>query len=81
MAKEIITLDHPVQWQGRQVTELAMRRPKVRDVAANEERKGSDVQKEISLFADLCEVSVDVLEDMDMADYRKLQQAYTGFLS
>ncbi|MFK4764551.1 phage tail assembly protein [Desulfobaculum sp. SPO524] len=81
MSKERITLDHPVTWQGQEIAALDMRRPKVRDVAANEERKGTDVQKEISLFADLCEVSVDVLEDMDMADYRKLQQAYTGFLS
>jgi hypothetical protein len=70
-----------VTWQGQEIAALDMRRPKVRDVAANEERKGTDVQKEISLFADLCEVSVDVLEDLDMADYRKLQQAYTGFLS
>lgn len=63
------------------MTALVMRRPKVRDMLASEKAKGGDADKEITLFANLCEVAPSAIEALDMADYQQLQQAYQGFLS
>lgn len=60
---------------------LHMRRPKVRDMLAAEKSKGTDAEKEIVLFANLCEVTPAEIEALDMVDYQQLQQAYQGFLS
>lgn len=61
--------------------QLTIRRPKVRDMLVSEKAQGSDAEKEIRLFSNLCEVSPDEIESLDMADYQALQQAYSGFLS
>jgi hypothetical protein len=60
---------------------LTLRRPKVRDMLASDKTKGSDAEKEIALFANLCEVAPADIESLDMADYQALQKAYQGFLS
>ncbi|SMG64174.1 conserved hypothetical protein [methanotrophic bacterial endosymbiont of Bathymodiolus sp.] len=41
----------------------------------------NDAEKEIQLFANLCELTPENLLDLDMADYSKLQKAYQDFLS
>ena len=41
----------------------------------------SDAEKEINLFANLCEVTPEALMELDMSDYAKLQKAYQDFLS
>jgi len=61
--------------------QLNMRRPKVRDMLAADKAKGSDAEKEIAMFANLCEVAPSDIEALDMADYQALQKAYQGFLS
>ena len=48
---------------------------------AGDKAGGTDAEKEIRIFANLCEVSPDVIEGLDMADYRALQKVYEGFLS
>ena len=75
-----ITLSFPVETEGEKVTELKMRRPKVRDMLAAD-AGGSDAQKELRLFANLCEVTPKTIENLDMADYLKVQEVYSGFLS
>lgn len=78
MSVTTIELKHPEQGG---ITELVMRRPKVRDMLASEKAKGGDADKEITLFANLCEAVPATIEALDMADYQQLQQAYKGFLS
>jgi hypothetical protein len=39
----------------------------------------NDAEKEIQLFANLCELTPENLLDLDMADYSKLQKAYHDF--
>ncbi|MGZ4954445.1 MAG: phage tail assembly protein [Methylobacter sp.] len=63
------------------ITHITLRRPKVRDMLASDKAKGSDAEKEIALFANLCEVAPVDIEALDMADYQALQKAYQGFLS
>ena len=76
-----VKLKYTIAIDGVQVDKLTLRRPKVRDMLGVETSHSNDAQKEIHLFAHLCEVNPDCLMDLDMADYSKLQKAYQGFLS
>ena len=76
-----VTLKHPVDLNGEKTKTLTMRRPKVKDQLAADKGMSSSAEKEIRLFANLCEVAPPVIEELDLADYKQLQEAYTGFLS
>jgi phage terminase small subunit len=76
-----ISLKHPVKVDGRETTELSMRRPKVRDMMLSDRPKVSDAEKELTLFASLLGISPDDLQELDMADYLTIQETYRGFLS
>lgn len=75
---ELIT---PITVDGATLSQLTVRRPKVRDMLAMENTAKNDAEKEINLFANLCEVNPDSLYELDMSDYSKLQKAYQDFLS
>ena len=77
---ENISLNHPVEWNGTKIGKLAMRRPKVRDMIAADKSKGSDAEKEIYAFANLCEMEEAFIQELDMQDYTKLQDAYRSFV-
>lgn len=74
-----IDLDYPIQVDGVEVRFLTMRRPKVRDQKASAVAGKTDVDKELALFANLCMVAPSTLDELDMVDYGKLQDAYSGF--
>ncbi len=76
-----IKLEYPVEIDKVKIDKLEMRRPKVRDQVAAKKASGSSDDLEIKLFANLCEVSPDVIEGMDMKDYVSLQREYKSFLS
>jgi len=78
-----IKLDYPITVAGAETKELNMRRPKVRDLrdAQKAGKSATDAEVEIRLFANLCEVAPSVIEELDMADYSKVQERYQGFLS
>lgn len=63
------------------IDELFLRRPKVRDMLAGDKAGGTDAEKEIRTFANLCEVSPETIEALDMADYKRLQETDAAFLS
>jgi hypothetical protein len=77
---ETINLVHPVMSAGVELRSLSMRRPKVRDQLAVDRDKRSEAEKEVRLFANLCEVAPETIEDLDMADYAKLQETYRVFI-
>ena len=76
-----IEIKYPINVDGVKVKSLKLRRPKVRDMLSVESGQVSDAEKEINLFANLCEVAPEALMELDMSDYAKLQQAYQDFLS
>lgn len=76
-----IKLDYPVSHGGTEHKEFTMRRPKVRDLKTAQKQGTSDADHETLMFANLCEVTADVIDEMDMADYAKLQEVYQDFLS
>ena len=73
--------EYPVVLDGQEVTELQIRRAKARDSRDAQRGGGGSADNEIRLFANLCEVAPAVIEELDMADYMRLQKVYEGFLS
>ncbi len=79
-AAEQINLFFPIKESGVELHSVTMRRPKVRDQMKADTGPGTQAQKEVNLFADLCGLAPDTLKELDMADYRKLQKAFDVFL-
>lgn len=77
---QAIKLFVPVTISGSTYETINIRRPKVRDRLAVERIKKTDAEKEIALIANLTEVTVEVIEELDLADYNKVQEALQGFL-
>ena len=80
-------LKYPTEIDGETVEELTFkRRPLARDSrdAVRQARiagDDSDAAREIHLFANLCEVSPETIEGLDLADYGRLQSEYLDFLA
>lgn len=80
-SKTVVELKYPVTSDGTELKCLHIRRPKVRDSLAAAKLGGTDEEKEIRYLANLCEIATDVIESLDISDFRKLQEAYRDFLS
>ena len=76
-----IKLAYPIENDGETTTELTMRRPKLKDQLRVLSSKKSDAEKEMAMFCNLMEVSPELLKELDLADYGKIQEVYQGFLS
>jgi len=76
-----IKLAYPINISGRSLDEISLRRPKVRDRLASERQSGNEAEKEIRFIANLCELAPDEIEELDMADYVRVQEALAGFFS
>lgn len=83
LAKEInlyrkIKLLFPIRdGEGKEITELNVRRAKVRDIKRMNELQGSDADKEVYMLALLTGLVPEDLEDLDIADYANVQKAFT----
>jgi len=75
-----IPLDYPIEIDGVEVKNLKMRRPKVRDMIASVKGQDSNEAKEVKLFANLCEVTEKDINELDLSDYKKLQDMFNDFL-
>ena len=78
-----IELKYPITIDGTETSVLHMRRPKVRDQLLVD-KSGmvgkSQAEREVLLIANLCEVAPGDIEQLDMSDYKKLQEAFGAFL-
>ena len=74
-----IKLQFPVKVDGVELNELSMRRSKVKDRLVVSSMKCTDEEKEIRLFANLCEVSPEVVQELDEVDYAAVQKVYMSF--
>lgn len=81
MSSKTIELDYPIQKDGTKISSMEMRRPKVKDTKNADKAASDDAGKELQLFSYLTGQNPEDLEEMDMADYRKLQDAYSDFLA
>ncbi|KVE33907.1 phage tail assembly protein [Burkholderia sp. TSV86] len=75
-----ITLSKPLEVNGVPLQEVTMREPTLDDQVASNEARGSDVLKEITLFANLCTVAPADLRRLKLRDYLRLQAAFGNFL-
>ncbi len=75
-----IKLNEPIKIDGVSILELTLRRPKVRDRLAVERLGTNDAEKEVALIANLADIPKDAVEELDLADYAKIQEALQGFL-
>lgn len=74
-----IELKHGIEMAGATVKVIKMRAPTVADTLAAEKMGGSDAEREVALFANLCELAPSDLHGMQIVDYKKLQEAWRGF--
>ena len=74
-----IGLARSIDVDGVEIKVLRMREPTVQDQIDADAIKGSAAEQEVSLIANLCEVSPQDIKRLSLRDYRKLQQAYVGF--
>lgn len=65
---------------GVEVGALRMREPTVEDQVRHDEAKGSEAAKEIATMAHLCEMSPEDIKRLPLKSYKRLQEAYQGFL-
>ncbi|GAK43593.1 conserved protein [Tepidicaulis marinus] len=74
-----IKLDHPVTVNGTTIRDIKMRRPKVRDELAAQTYK-EEAERELMYFCSLTELTREELEELDLADWGKLQKAFEEML-
>lgn len=77
---ETLTLQYPIQSEGTTLDTLTLRRPKARDLKLMETTKGGDIQKSVMLIANLAAISPKAVEDLDAADFQKVNEVVASFL-
>jgi tail assembly chaperone E/41/14-like protein len=78
---EKVALDFPIQVNGKELTEVEVRRPSVGDQIAASHNGNSQAEQEVYLFASLAKMSPSDMHQMDLKDYTKIQALYKSFLS
>lgn len=76
-----IALSRSIEIDGAKISTLRLREPTVADQLAADEYKGGDAAKEIFTMANLCQVAPNDLKKLTLRDYKKLQEAFLGFIS
>lgn len=78
-----IRLSQPIAWEGKTVTDVQVRRPKVKDLRAME-RDGtspaSQIDQGVAMAALLTELPVAVIDEMDAVDFAAVSEVIAGFL-
>ena len=75
-----ITLKHPITVDGREVAQLTLRRPKVRDLERMDKVSG-EMAKAVTLISDLAELTPDQVRELDAGDFAAAAEALGDFLS
>jgi tail assembly chaperone E/41/14-like protein len=75
-----IQLRTPIKVSGVITDRLQMREPTVGDHVAQTEYRGSEAAKEIFLFSSLLQITPDEVKGLSLHDYKKAQEALTGFI-
>lgn len=68
--RKTLDLKHPFEFGGETVTELHIRRPKLRDMKRAAKVK-DDLEKSVTMLADLAEVTPKLLEELDTEDFTR----------
>ena len=79
MSGTTINLKHPIQVDGREVAQLTLRRPKVRDLEVMDKVPG-DVAKAVTLVSNLAELTPDQVRELDAEDFSRAAEHLVDFL-
>ena len=78
-----VKLVRPIRVEERMITEVTIRRPKVRDLRAMEkmrEPEGTELDQGIAMAAALCDLPLDAMDEMDAADFAAISEVLGSFL-
>lgn len=76
---ETYELQYPFSHKGEEVTELTIRRPKMRDLKKFEGIKDK-MKKSFTMLSDLAEIGPDTVEELDPVDFNAASVMIAGFL-
>jgi len=76
-----IKLEFPITSGGVLVQEITMRRVKVKDQLAVQKTGGSGAEQEVRLIANLANLAPTDIEELDCADYKRVQETLQSFMS
>lgn len=74
-----IPLEFPIDFEGKKLTEITMRRARVQDVVNARKGKLDEAEQETKLIATLCGLPPAAILELDLADYKKLQEVLQSF--
>jgi len=77
---ETVTYENPVKIGGKEVTEVTIRRPFVRDMVAVGNIK-NDLERDVRLIANLTDHTYDEIAALEWREYAPLQEKLADFLS
>ena len=78
-----VRLTQPIAWDGKTVTEVQVRRPKVKDLRAMERDNSAavtQIDQGVAMAALLTELPVEILDEMDAVDFAAVSEVIAGFL-
>ena len=78
-----VKLVRPIKVEERRITEVVIRRPKVRDLRAMEKMRepgGTELDQGIAMAAALCDLPLEAMDEMDAADFAAVSEVLGGFL-
>jgi len=78
-----VRLSQPIVWDGKTVTEVQVRRPKVKDLRAMERdttNTTSQIDQGVAMAALLTELPVEIIDEMDAVDFAAVSEVIAGFL-
>lgn len=76
-----IKLENSIKIDGVEIHEISLRPPKVRDLLIANRSNSDESTREVNLIANLAEISVEAIQELDLRDYMKIQNWLKDFLS
>jgi len=82
MAKTSVKLSEPIVVGGQKITEVTVRRPKVKDLRALDhlDVKANDLTRGIEMAAILTGLTPETIDELDAADFAAISDVIAGFL-
>ncbi|EPW3766021.1 phage tail assembly protein [Vibrio fluvialis] len=74
-----LKLQYPIEFEGKKIEELNIRRPLVRDQLIADKQNKDTADKEMHLMSLLAGVDQEVIQMLDLYDYGEVQQVIMGF--
>jgi hypothetical protein len=78
-----VKLIRPIRIEEQLITEVAIRRPKVRDLRNLEKLRepgSTELDQGIAMAAALCDLPLQAMDEMDAADFAAISEVLGGFL-